>query len=43
MGNVSLNREAAVVKEIRGWLFLKQIRIIAESIKMNKSRATDIF
>ena len=44
MANVSLNREAAAVKEIGGWLFLKKIQIIAESIKVNKSRASrDIF
>ena len=44
MANVSLNWEAAAVKEIGGWLFLKQVQIIAEPIKMNKSRAIrDIF
>ena len=40
MANVSPNREAAAFKEIGIWLFLKQIRIIAESIKMNKSRVS---
>ena len=44
MANVSLNREAAAVKEIGGWLFMKLIQINAESTKMNKSRASrDIF
>ena len=44
MANVSLNREAAAVKEIGGWLFMKLIQITAESTKMNKSRASrDIF
>ena len=44
MANVSLNREVAAVKETGGWLFMKLIQIIAESIKMNKSRASrDIF
>ena len=44
MANVSPNREAAAFKEIGAWLFPKQIRVIAESIKMNKSRVgRDIF
>ena len=41
MANVFLIREAAVMfEEISGWLFLKWMQITAESIKMNKSRAT---
>ena len=40
MASVSLNREVGSVKEIGGWLFLQQIQIIAESIKMNKSHAS---
>ena len=41
MANVFLIREAAVIfKEIGGWLFLKWKQIIAESINMNKSRAS---
>ena len=41
MAKVFLNREAAdIFKEIGWWLFLKWMQIIAESIKMNKSRAT---
>ena len=44
MANVSLNREAAAVKEIGGWLFQKKTQIIAKSTKTNKSRASrDIF
>ena len=39
MASVFLVREAAVIfKEIGSWLFW--IKIIAESIKMNKSRAS---
>ena len=33
---MSLNRKAAAVKEIGEWLFLRQVQIITESIKMNK-------
>ena len=41
MANVFLIREAAFIfKEIGGWVFLKWIQIIAESIEMNKSRAS---
>ena len=41
MTNVFLIREVAVIfKEIGGWLFLKWMQIIAESTKMNKSRAS---
>ena len=40
MANVSLNRVAPPVKEIGDWLFLKQVQIITESIKTNKSRAS---
>ena len=41
MANVFLLREAAfILKEIGGWVFLKWMQIIAESIKMNKSRAS---
>ena len=41
MSNVFLIRKAAVIfKDIGRWLFLKRMRIIAESIKMNKARAS---
>ena len=41
MANVFLIWEAAVIfKEIGGWLFLKWKQIIAESINMNKLRAS---
>ena len=40
MTNVFLIREAAFIfKDIGGLVFLKQKQIIAESMKMNKSRA----
>ena len=41
MANVFLVREAVVIfKEIGGWIFLKWKQIIAESININKSRAS---
>ena len=41
MANVFLIREAAFLfKKIGGWVFLKWMQIIAESIKMNKSRVS---
>ena len=41
MANVFLIRETAVIfEEIGGWIFLKWKQRIAESINMNKSRAS---
>ena len=41
MATVFLIREITVIfKEIGGWIFLKWKQIIAESINMNKSRAS---